>query len=163
MNLKEVIYKGTDIEDIYKLALIGADFATEKDENGITLVNTLSKELYAKTVLLARFLKVVDLPEDRVMNIEQYKNNVCSIEDFSGKNANKLRADYNLFVSMLDEEISNCITKENDVTIRIHEMMAVDLSPENLELMQKNSKELLSNLKKITKVVEKADNLKAKA
>ncbi len=163
MNLKEVIYKGTDIEDIYKLALIGADFATEKDENGITVVNTLSKELYAKTVLLARFLKVVDLPEDRVMNIEQYKNNFCSVDDYSGKNKKKLKADYVLFTSMLDEEIKNCITKENDVTIRIHEMMAVDLSPENLEVMQKNSKELLSNLKKITKAVEKAETVKTKA
>ena len=162
MNLKEVNYKGTDIEEIYKLALIGADFATEKNENGVTLVNTLSKELYAKTVLLARFLKVVDLPENRVLSIEQYKNNICSVEDFSGKNANKLRADYNLFVSMLDEEINNCITKENDVTIRIHEMMAVDLSPENLEIMQKNSKEFTSQLKKITKLVEKADTAKAK-
>ena len=116
MNLKEVNYNGTDIEEIYKLALIGADFATEKNENGVTLVNTLSKELYAKTVLLARFLKVVDLPEDRVLSIEQYKNNICSVEDFSGKNANKLRAEYNLFMSMLDEEINNCITKENDVS-----------------------------------------------
>ena len=163
MNLKEVIYNGTEIEDIYKLALIGADFATEKDEDGITLVNTLRKELYAKTVLLARFLKVVDLPEDRVMNIEQYKNNFCSIDDYSGRNKKKLKADYALFTSMLDEEIKNCITKENDVTIRIHEMMAVDLSPENLEIMQKTIKEVTSQLKKITKLVEKADTAKVKA
>ena len=145
------------------MALIGADFSTEKNENGITLVNTLSKELYAKTVLLARFLKSVDLPEDRVMSIEQYKNNACTIEDFSGKNANKLKADYNLFTAMLDEEIKNCITRENDVTIRIHEMMAVDLSPENLEVMQKNTKDFTSQLKKIVKLVEKADTAKAKA
>ncbi len=163
MNFKKVNYNGTDIEDIYKLALIGADFSTEKNENGITLVNTLSKELYAKTVLLARFLKSVDLPEDRVMSIEQYKNNACTIEDFSGKNANKLKADYNLFTAMLDEEIKNCITRENDVTIRIHEMMAVDLSPENLEVMQKNTKDFTSQLKKIVKLVEKADTAKAKA
>lgn len=163
MNFKKVNYNGTDIEDIYKLALIGAEFATEKNENGIALVNTLSKELYAKTVLLSRFLKVVDLPEDRVMNIEQYKNNACTIEDFSGKSANKLRTDYNLFTAMLDEEIRNCITRENDVAIRIHEMMAVDLSPENLEVMQKNTKDFTSQLKKIVKLVEKADTAKAKA
>lgn len=163
MILKKVNYKGTDIEEIYKLALIGAEFATEKNENGVTLVNTLRKELYTKTVLLARFLNIVDLPEDRVMSIEQYKKNNCTVEDFSGRNSNKLRADYALFVSMLDEEIKNCITKENDVTVRIHEMMTVDLSPENLEIIQKNSKELTSQLKKITKLVEKADIAKAKA
>ncbi len=160
---KRIYYKGTDITEIYKLALIGAEFATEKDENGITLVNSLNKELYTKTVLLARFLNVIDLPEDRVMSIEQYKNNGCTIEDFSGKNANKLRANYNLFTAMFDEEIKNYITKENDVTIRMHEMMAVDLSPENLEIMQKNSKEFTSQLKKITKLVEKADTAKSKA
>lgn len=160
---KRIDYKGTDITEIYKLALIGADFATEKNENGIALVNSLNKELYAKTVLLSRFLKVVDLPEDRVMSIEQYKNNACTIEDFSGKNANKLRADYSLFTAMLDEEIKNSVTRENDVTIRIHEMMAVDLSPENLELMQKNTKDFTSQLKKIVKLVEKADTTKAKA
>ena len=40
--------------------------------------------------------------------------------------------------------------------------MSVDLSPENLEIMQKNSKEFTSQLKKITKLVEKADTAKAK-
>lgn len=160
---KRIYYRGTDITEIYKLALIGAEFATEKNENGITLVNTLNKELYSKTVLLARLLNVVNVPEDRVMNLEQYKNNACAIEDFSGKNATKLKADYKLFTAMLDEEIKNCITKENDVAIRIHEMMAVDLSPENLEVMQKNTKDFTAQLKKIVKLVEKADTTKAKA
>ena len=131
------------------------------------IVNVKSQQINVPVnnfvLTLARFLKVVDLPEDRVMNIEQYKNNFCSVDDYSGKNKKKLKADYALFTSMFDEEIKNCITKENDVTIRIHEMMAVDLSPENLEVMQKNSKELLSNLKKITKAVEKAETVKTKA
>lgn len=163
MNFKEIDYKGTDIEDIYKLALIGAEFVTEKNENGITLVNTLKKELYTRTVLLARFLNIIDLPEDMVMNIEQYKSNNYTIEDFSGRNATKLITDYNLFTAMFDEEISNCMARENDVTVRMHEMMAVDLSPENLELMQKNTKEFTSQLKKITKLIEKTDTAKAKA
>ena len=38
MIFKKVNYNGTDIEDIYKLALIGADFATEKNENGINFL-----------------------------------------------------------------------------------------------------------------------------
>ncbi len=161
---KRIDYKGTDITEIYKLALIGAEFVTEKNENGIALVNSLNKELYTKTVLLARFLKVVDIPEDRVMNLDQYKDNDFTVTSFScGRMTRKLRADYDLFTSMLNDEIRNCLERENDVNIRINEMMAVDLSPENLEIMQKNAKEFTSHLKKITKLIEKADTTKVKA
>ncbi len=160
---KRIDYRGTDITEIYKLALIGAEFVTEKNENGITLVNTLHKELYSKTVLLARFLNVVNIPEDKVMNLGYYKNNACSIEDFSGKNATKLKEDYNLFTSMLDDEIANCLAKENDVTARLNETIKADMSPENLEIMQKNAKEFTSQLKKITKLVENANAVKIKA
>ncbi len=161
---KRIDYKGTDIAEIYKLALIGAEFATEKNENGIALVNSLNKELYKKTVLLARFLNVINIPEDRVMNLDQYKDNDFTVASFScGRMTRRLRADYDLFTSMLNDEIANCLAKENDVTIRINDMMAADLSPENLEIMQKNAKEFTSQLKKITKLVENANAVKTKA
>lgn len=161
---KRIDYKGIDITEIYKLALIGADFVTEKNENGIALVNSLNKELYTKTVLLARFLNIINIPEDRVMNLEQYKDNDFTVASFScGRNTRRLKADYDLFTSMLDDEIANCLAKENDVTARLNETIKADMSPENLEIMQKNAKEFTSQLKKITKLVENANAVKTKA
>lgn len=162
MKTKKINYKGTDITELYKLALIGANFAAEKNESGITIINSLNKELYSETVLCARLLNILNIPEDRVMSLEQYRNS-SNINIFKGKGIERLKEDYRLFVSMLDDELKNCLAIGNDVTNRFNETMAVDMSPEKLELLQKNSKELLSNLKKITRAVEKADNLKAKA
>lgn len=159
---KRIEYKGTDITEIYKLALIGAEFTTEKNENGITLINSLNKELYSKTVLLARLLNVIDVPEDRVMNLEQYKCIDFAVESFScGKNTKRLRADYELFISMLDDEIKNCLSRENDITVRLNETIKTDMSPENLELIRKNSDELISHIEKITQAVKASDEVNA--
>lgn len=157
---KRIDYKGTDITEIYKLALIGAEFVTEKNKNGITLVNSLNKELYMKTVLLARFLNVINIPEDRVMNLEQYKDNDFTVESFGGKDVRKLRADYNMFTSMLDDEIANCLVRENDFTSRLNETIKADMSPENLELIRNNSNELISQIEKITQAVKEVDGIK---
>ena len=158
---KRIDYKGTDITEIYKLALIGADFVTEKNENGIALVNSLNKELYAKTVLLARFLNVINIPEDRVMTLEQYKDNDFTVASFScGRNTRRLKADYDLFTSMLDDEIANCLVRENDVTTRLNETIKADMSPENLELIRNNSNELISQIEKITRAVKEVDGIK---
>ncbi len=163
MRTNKINYKGTDVTEIYKLALIGADFATEKNESGITVINSLNKELYAETVLCARFLNIIDIPEDRVMSLDQYRDNYSATERFKGKGIERLKADFDLFASMLDDEIKNCLAIGNDVTNRFNETMAVDMSPEKLEILQKNSKELLTSLKKITKAVEKAENINTKA
>lgn len=162
MKTKKINYKGTDITELYKLALIGANFSTEKNENGVTVINSLNKELYTETVLCARLLNILDIPNDRVMSLEQYRNS-STISGFNGKGIERLKEDYRLFISMLDDEIKNCLAIGNDVTNRFNETIAVDMSPEKLEILQKNSKELLSNLKKITKAVEKAENIKTKA
>ncbi|MBO5007400.1 MAG: hypothetical protein J6D26_01025 [Clostridia bacterium] len=147
-----VNYKGIDITEIYKLALIGAEFVTEKNENGIMVVNPLSKELYAKTVLLTRFLKVVDLPQDRVMSLEQYKDNDFTVASFAcGRNTRRLKADYDLFTSMLDDEITNRLACENDAMTRFDEAIAFSITPEKIKGLEKQKDELIAKLNKISK------------
>ena len=125
---KEINYRGMDVEEIYKLALIGADFITEKNDNGVTVINALHKQLYIKSVLLSRFLDVVDLPEDRVISLEQYKVNNFTIDDFKGKGIRRLKADYGLFIDMLNDEINNVTNEKNDALNRLNEAL-LEMTP----------------------------------
>lgn len=161
MNYKKINYNGTDIEEIYKLALIGADFATGKNENGITVIDSLRKELYARTVLLARFLNIISIPEDRVMSLAQYKEYNYDVDSFGGDGIKRLKADYKVFISMLDDEIRNCFARENDVTNRFKETMAVDMSPEKLESLKTHGENLVSVINSITDAVKKAEVMQA--
>ena len=145
MNKMRINYKGTNIEDIYKMALIGAEFATEQTENGTMLVKSLSKELYAKTVLLSRFLNVVDIPDDRVMNLEMYEENNYNIDDFYGKGSKKLKADYSIFADMLNAEINNMVSGNNDIVNRLNQSVDMGITPERFESL----KEKLAELKNI--------------
>lgn len=149
---KRIDYKGTDITEIYKLALIGAEFITEKNENGIALINSLNKELYTKTVLLARFLNVINIPEDRVINLEQYKDNDFTVASFScGRNTRRFKADYDLFTSMLDDEIANCLAKKNDAITRFDEAIAFSITPEKIKELEKQKDKLITKLNRVGK------------
>lgn len=147
---KEIDYKGKNIEEIYKLALIGADFITEKNDNGVTVINSLHKQLYISTVLLTRFLDVVELPDNRVLNLEQYNANNYTIDDFKGRGIKRLKADFDLFIEMLNEEISNTINDKNDALNRLNEAMS-EMTPENIENIKKQQDELINELNKLGK------------
>lgn len=154
---KFINYKGIDIEDIYKLALIGAGFVTAQTENGTMLVKSLSKELYNKTVLLSRFLNVIDIPNDRVMSLEQYKEKDYTINDFYGKGVNKLKAEYSLFTDMLNAEINNIVSSNNDIVNRLEQFATVEATPENFEVLMdklKNFKNVHNDLTEAMKDVK---------
>lgn len=144
----EINYKGNDIDVIYTHALIGADFATEKNNDGITVVNALRKELFKKTVLLSRLLNVVELPEDKVMSIEQYNIDNCSVDDFKGRGIKRLKADFELFTAMLDTEINNIVNTENDVIRRINDTISTEITPEKIDALKKQQEELIKNINK---------------
>ncbi|MBQ6886245.1 MAG: hypothetical protein IJN54_01870 [Lachnospiraceae bacterium] len=144
----EINYKGTDLEEIYKLALVGADFVTEKNENGVTVVDSLKKHLYIKTVLLSRFLSVFELQEDRVMSIEQYNKYNFSAEDFKGRGVKRLRLDYAVFVDMLENEINNIVFNRNDAIQRFNETLAIEFTPDKLENLKKQQDELFAQIQK---------------
>lgn len=139
----EINYKGTDLEEIYKLALVGADFVTQKNENGVTGVDTLKKHLYMKTVLLSRFLSVLEISEDRVMSIEQYNKHNFLVEDFKGRGIKRLRLDYEVFIDMFENEINNIILNNNDIMQRFNETLAIEFTPDKLENLKKQQDELL--------------------
>lgn len=146
MNI-EINYKGTKIEDIYALALIGADFCVEKNDNGIAVVNSLNKELYVKTVLMARLLNIIDLSEDRVMSLEMYKGNAISIDELKGRGIKRLKADFLTFNDMLNTEINNLLMAENDCINRINSMIASEITPEKIEQLKEQTDNLLSQVK----------------
>ena len=148
MTKTEINYKGRGISDIYTLALIGADFATEKNENGVTVVNSLKKHLYIKTVLLARLLTALDIPEDKVMSIEQYNNNNVAIADLKGNGKNRLKADFDMFVDMIEDEINNVIACNNDIENRINDSIKTNITPEKIEELIKQKDELIKELNK---------------
>lgn len=146
----KINYNGTELENIYKLALIGANFVTEKSENGVTTINPVKKHLYIKTTLLSRFLKVLELPGDTVMSLEQFNTHNVAIEDFKGKGIDRLKADFEIFTDMLNDEISNLITCNNDIMNRINETIAIEMTPEKLENLTKQQNELMAELNKVS-------------
>ena len=148
-DIKEINYKGTKIEDIYKAALIGADFICEQNENGITVVNSFNKQLYIKTILLSRFLNVVELPEDRVMSIEQYSKHNFTVDDFKGRGVKRLKADLETFKDMLDAEISNTLACKNDALVRFNEVIAMEMTPEKLDELKNEQTKIMAEINKI--------------
>lgn len=143
---KGITYNGTDIVDIYKLALIGADFATDKNDKGITIINSLNKHLYIKTVLVSRFLNILELPNDRVMSLEQYENYDISIDNFKGTNAARLKMDFKIFKNMLNDEINNILACENDAMARFDKTIAISMTPENIKELNKQKDEIIAKL-----------------
>ena len=146
---KEINYKGTKIEDIYALALIGADFSVDKNDNGMAVVNSLNKELYVKTVLMARLLNIIDLPEDRVISLEAYKGNAMSIDELKGRGIKRLKADFSIFNDMLNAEINNLLMAENDCINRINNMITNEITPEKIEQLKEQTDSLLSQVKEV--------------
>ena len=148
---KEINYKGMDITEIYKLALIGADFATDKNDKGITTVNSLNKHLYIKTVLVSRFLNILELPNDRVMSLEQYEKCDDSIDNLKGIDVNRLKTDFEIFKDMLNDEINNILACENDAITRFDEEIAISITPEKIKELEKQKDELIAELNKTSK------------
>lgn len=144
----EINYKGKKLEDIYALALIGANFITEKSDTGVSVVNSLKKQLYIKTVLLTRLLNVFEIPDDKVMSLEQYNDNNLVVTDFKGKGKVRLVSDYNLFIKMLDDEINNIVVCNNDIENRISYSIKTNFTPEKIEELVKQKEELIKELNK---------------
>lgn len=144
---KEINYKGTKIEDIYALALIGADFCVEKNDGGIAVVNSLNKELYVKTVLASRLLNIVDLPEDRVMSLENHNKISISIDGLKGRGIKRLKADFSIFNDMLNVEINNLLMAENDCINRINNLVANEITPERIEHLKEQTDSLIAQVK----------------
>lgn len=147
--MNKINYKGNTLERLYELALIGADFCTEKNDNGITVVNSLHKQLYMKTVLLSRLLNVIEVADNRVMSLEQYNKSKASINNIEGDGKTRLKADYETFKEMLHEEIQNTITVNNDFLNRLNETIATEMTPENFEKLEQQKNELIEQLNKI--------------
>lgn len=142
-------YKGKTLQELYALSLIGAEFCTEKNEDGITVVDSIKKQLYTKTVLLARLLGTFELPEDTVMSIEQFNNTSDHIPNITGKI--RLKTDYELFIDMLNTEIQNKLGIENDIMKRFNDEIKMSTSPENLERLTAMKDDILNKLDEIKK------------
>ncbi len=151
--MSKINYQGTTLEQLYNLALIGADFCTEKNNCGVSVTNTLKKQLYVKTVLLSRLLNVIDIPEDRVMSIEQYNKNKVSLSNIEGNGKTKLKSDFKIFKDMLNDEIANTNAVNNDVATRLDDIVKEDLKPENLEVLKSRGEELLTTINSIANTV----------
>ncbi len=145
----DIDYKGKTLQELFALSVIGADFCTEKNEVGITVVDSIKKQLYTKTVLLARLLGVFELPEDMVMSIEQFNTVSDHIPNITGKR--RLETDYKVFITMLDTEIQNKLSVENDIMKRFDEAVKMSTSPENLEELSKIKNEIFEKLNEIKK------------
>ncbi|MBE6964568.1 MAG: hypothetical protein E7441_00865 [Ruminococcaceae bacterium] len=143
--MDKINYKRTSLTELYKLALIGAENCTEKNEDGITVINSLKKQLYIKTVAVGRLLKAVDIKEDEMMSISDFDN--CNISESNvGTGKNRFIEDVRVFKAMLEDEIKNVITRENDIMARINEAIKSEVTPENIEKLNKSKDELIEKL-----------------
>ena len=138
-------YKKTSIAELYKLSLIGAENCTEKNEDGITVVNSIKKQLYIKTVAVARFLNAVEIKEDEMFSIKEFDD--CKISESNvGTGKNHFIEDVRVFKAMLDDEIRNVITRENDFMTRINEAIKTEITPENIAKLNESKNELIATI-----------------
>ncbi len=143
--MDKINYKGTSLTELIKLSLIGAENCTEKNEDGITVINSLKKQLYIKTVAVGRLLKAVDIKEDEMMSISDFDN--CNISESNvGTGKNRFIEDVKAFKAMLDDEIRNVITRENDIMTRINEAIKTEITPENIAKLNESKDELIEKL-----------------
>ena len=141
----KITYRGTDIRELYKLSLIGAENCTEKNEDGITVINSLKKQLYIKTVAVGRLLKAVDIKEDEMMSISDFDN--CNISESNvGTGKNRFIEDVRVFKTMLDDEISNILARDNHIMTYVNEAIKSEVTPENIEKLNKSKDELIEKL-----------------
>lgn len=143
--MDKINYKGTSITELYKFSLIGAENCTEKGEDGITVINSLKKQLYTKTVVVARLLKAVEVKEDEMFSIKEFDD--CKISESNiGTGKTRFIEDVKIFKDMLEYEIRNVITRENDIMTRINEAIKAEITPENIEKLNKSKDELIEKL-----------------
>lgn len=145
-------YKKTSIAELYKLSLIGAENCTEKNEDGITVINSLKKQLYIKTVAVGRLLKAVEIKEDEMFSIKEFDDYKIS-ESNVGTGKNRFIEDVKIFRDMLDDEISNILARDNHIMTYVNEAIKSEVTPENIEKLNKSKDEL----------IEKLDEMKTKA
>ncbi len=150
--MDKINYKGTSVTELYKLALIGAENCTEKSEDGITVINSIKKQLYIKTVALGRFLNAVEIKEDEMFSIKEFDD--CKISESNvGTGKNRFIEDVKVFKAMLDDEISNILARDNHIMTYVNEAIKSEVTPENIEKLNKSKDEL----------IEKLDELKTEA
>lgn len=125
-------YKKTSIAELYKLSLIGAENCTEKNEDGITVINSLKKQLYIKTVAVGRLLKAVEIKEDEMFSIKEFDDYKIS-ESNVGTGKNRFIEDVKIFRDMLDDEISNILARDNHIMTYVNEAIKSEVTPENIE------------------------------
>lgn len=141
----KINYRATSITELYKLALIGAENCTEKGEDGITVINSLKRQLYIKTVVVSRLLKAVDIKEDEMMSISECDN--CKISESNvGIGKNRFIEDVKVFNAMLNAEIQNIVTRENDFMTRINEVIKAEITPENIAKLNESKDELIAKI-----------------
>ena len=143
--MDKINYKGTSLTELYKLALIGAENCTEKSEDGITVINSLKKQLYIKTVAFGRLLKAVEVKENEMFSIKDFDD--CKIlESNVGTGKNRFIEDVRVFKTMLEDEISNILARDNHIMTYVNEAIKTEVTPENIEKLNKSKDELIEKL-----------------
>lgn len=148
-NTEKRVYTGLSLDKLYKMACVGARFAVVKSENGVSTVNSLLKELYIKSALLSKFTDIIAVGENEVISLDEYNeylhlndNNIVSV----GKT--RLKADFDIFKSMLDTEINNILIEENDTLIRFEKEIALNCTPERIKDLQEQKEKVMELLDK---------------
>lgn len=129
----------TTMKELYKKALIGAKYCVEKDDNvnAVAKCNSLYKSIYINSVL-AQLLNIID--DNTVFSTGECHSFINAkvkkqLQAMKSKEANIILNDYHTFVDMLNTEIDNEITSQNDMFNRMMKYEKENLTPDKLKEM----------------------------
>lgn len=138
----------------YEFALLGGQFITNK-QDGFTVVNSYYKQLYTLKIIATDYLHLVDVAENHCISEDEYNDLLLSNifsqvksftyqtdKDVSGK-AKAILRDFKTFEDMLEIEIANEISVQNDTLNRFSKEVELNATPEAIEQLAKQAQNMI--------------------
>lgn len=129
----------------YELALLGADFVVSGVEENYA-ASSYVIELYKMHILAVEMLNIIDTQDNKIINENEYNKLIENGIFEKIENIPAIYNDYMIFCKMLDREIENKLSENNDIFKRIDAKIQQEITPELIEEMNNKTADILKTI-----------------